>query len=240
MRGVVSLLSQIEKGLASPVAHLVGDKRAVVACILREAGCKVGKSVAQGHSSTGCSLEMFFILRSSRKGDRWSGQVAFPGGHVESGETDMMALAREVREEVGLDILSDRYRILGEVRQRTVPSKHGTLAVACKVILEVSSDVQEEMGYALEPAEVAACGWVNISAVMNDQHVQSMDWAGSSWPGVALPIIEESLIVAPGGVTNKQAVDGFILWGLTLGIVNDFLTATGLRQSPIQLDSSKL
>ena len=47
------------------------------------------------------------------------GQVAFPGGHVESGESDLDAVVREVREEVGLSLHdSSKYSLLGEVGTR--------------------------------------------------------------------------------------------------------------------------
>ena len=38
-------------------------------------------------------------------GSRHSNQVCFPGGGVDAGETDLEAGIREVREEVGLDLL---------------------------------------------------------------------------------------------------------------------------------------
>lgn len=83
----VAQLEQLERGLRETPERLEGDKRAVVACIVRK----------QGFGSN--ELEMFFILRASRKNkngarSRWGGQVGFPGGHVESGETDEQALVR--------------------------------------------------------------------------------------------------------------------------------------------------
>ena len=65
-----------------------------VACILRKAR----------HSRE--DFEMFFILRASleHKFNQWSGQVAFPGGHIEPGETDEQAAWRECREEVGFNL----------------------------------------------------------------------------------------------------------------------------------------
>ena len=44
-----------------------------------------------------------FILRALDPNRRWSGQVAFPGGHVEEGETDEDAVRRECKE-VGFDL----------------------------------------------------------------------------------------------------------------------------------------
>lgn len=98
-------------------------------------------------------LDVFFILRASRRGvgsdgsgggagggggARWSGQVAFPGGHVEIGETDYDAVVREVREEVGLDLRRrGGYRLLGEVTPRSVSVATGTLVLRCMVFLQM-------------------------------------------------------------------------------------------------------
>ena len=41
-------------------------------------------------------LELLFILRSHRTGDRWSGHVAFPGGRQDKCETDYQSVVREV------------------------------------------------------------------------------------------------------------------------------------------------
>lgn len=45
------------------------------------------------------------VLVQDRVGDDWSG-IAFPGGHVEKGESLTDAVIREVREETGLTIRS--------------------------------------------------------------------------------------------------------------------------------------
>ncbi len=42
-----------------------------------------------------------FIKRKERDGDPWSGNIAFPGGYVKDGESDMEASLRECVEEIG-------------------------------------------------------------------------------------------------------------------------------------------
>ncbi|NOT08372.1 MAG: CoA pyrophosphatase [Gemmatimonadales bacterium] len=48
---------------------------------------------------------LLLIRRAEREGDRWSGQLAFPGGRWGEGDADLIATARrETLEEVGLDL----------------------------------------------------------------------------------------------------------------------------------------
>ena len=48
---------------------------------------------------------VLLIRRADREGDRWSGQLAFPGGRWSPGDTDLFDTARrETREEVGVEL----------------------------------------------------------------------------------------------------------------------------------------
>ena len=49
--------------------------------------------------------EILFIRRAARRGDRWTGHVAFPGGKRDPDDaSDRAAAERETLEEVGLDL----------------------------------------------------------------------------------------------------------------------------------------
>ena len=53
------------------------------------------------------------MRRAEREGDRWSGQISLPGGHAETGDSDLLATAvRETSEEVGVP-LSEVARFTG-------------------------------------------------------------------------------------------------------------------------------
>ena len=60
-------------------------------------------------------MEALFILRSVRKGDPWSGDMAFPGGHKDNVDLSLRETAeRETFEEIGLS-LSHSSCFLGEL-----------------------------------------------------------------------------------------------------------------------------
>jgi 8-oxo-dGTP pyrophosphatase MutT (NUDIX family) len=51
------------------------------------------------------ATEVLLMQRAEREGDRWSGQVALPGGRYEDHDGDLLRTAiRETREEVGVDL----------------------------------------------------------------------------------------------------------------------------------------
>ena len=188
-------LARIEAGLRKPQPVRSGDRSSIVAAILRRPCVRPQRSAAAGDG-----LDVLFILRSSDpSGSRWSGQVAFPGGHVEAGETDDEAVARECLEEVGLSLAAPgRYRKIGRVADRAVhrPEKQSTLLVRCYVYEQL---VHEPL--AAEPGEVAACGWAPLDSLLSDALIEPLPpaaggsgaWKG--FPSIPLPIAEGEIVV---------------------------------------------
>lgn len=72
-------------------------RRAAVAAILRV-------------PEPGADTQVLLIRRTERAGDPWSGHMAFPGGHQEPTDPDLLATAqREAHEEVGIDLREHEY-----------------------------------------------------------------------------------------------------------------------------------
>lgn len=72
--------------------------------------------------------EILFIKRAARKGDRWTGHIALPGGRRDPGDQDDSAAAvRETQEEVGVDLTPENAIAVGNLPQRLVTTSWGTV-----------------------------------------------------------------------------------------------------------------
>jgi 8-oxo-dGTP pyrophosphatase MutT (NUDIX family) len=92
-------ISRFQKKMPFGKAKRVGT---VVLLTRRKPGGSTSSGNSEGPGSE--NHQIFFILRQANSGDPWSGQVAFPGGKAEQGETILEAGLREVEEEVGVKL----------------------------------------------------------------------------------------------------------------------------------------
>ncbi len=87
-------------------------------------------AVAMVFAGQASSWRLCFVERSYRQGDRWSGDMAFPGGWAKGLDEGYRAAAiRETREEVGLDL--ERAQYLGALPPMPISrfdSRIGTIA----------------------------------------------------------------------------------------------------------------
>lgn len=119
-------LDRIRCRLASPPPDpaIPGDARqAAVAVILRD---RAG------------AAEILFIKRAVKNGDPWSGHMAFPGGHKDPDDADLLAAAiRETDEEIGLDI--SQAPVIGSLPPARPMSVRRTMVVK-PFVFEVDGD----------------------------------------------------------------------------------------------------
>ena len=222
--------------------------------------------------------EVLFIKRASRKGDRWTSHVAFPGGRRDpEDEDDKAAAVRETWEEVGLDLKS--YAIdCGNLPQRLVTTHWGKtpLMVLCPYVFLLTEHNTPPLK--LQPTEVASTHWVplrsllmpsqrtvvfeDVSSRLANQETGVKKWMLSlvlgkmmfaaihlapteslhSFETPAAPLLQSNRYSPPttssyieGVVTRLMRFDPvnqthtpapehpLLLWGLTLGVVADFL-----------------
>lgn len=137
---------------------------------------------------------VLFIERVSRSTDRWSGQMALPGGRREPGDRDLAATAvRETREEVGVDLPAAVGRL------DDLPTVISNVVVATFVFV-----LEAEPALVPDPAEVNDVVWIPI-AELEASEAATTHWHRGRGPFPAL------------------RYGRYTIWGLTYRIVTRFL-----------------
>jgi len=139
------------------------------------------------------------IKRADRVGDPWSGQVAFPGGKAQPGDSTLKETAiRETREEVGVDLGQDADFLGYFTPFRT---HTGTLDVFPAVFL-----LRKKVDLCPNE-EVSSYRWVKLEKLMAEQ-------------------AKSSHRVDVGGQTGDMPallLDDYVIWGLTHRIISSLL-----------------
>ena len=142
---------------------------------------------------------VLLIRRAERRGDPWSGQVAFPGGKMQEGDRSARDTAmRETMEEVGID-LGKRAEFMGYGRMATTHT--GTMTVVPSVF-ELKESVEVKPN-----GEVASFRWVELEQLIAPSSRSTFE------------------LDRDGEVAGMPAytVSDYIVWGLTFRILNSFL-----------------
>ena len=168
------------------------SSRAAVSLVIRE-----------GHSG----LELLFIHRAEHPADPWSGQMAFPGGRSEPGESDLAATAiRETAEEIGVDLykVGERLGALDEVRAMA-RGKLMDLAIM-PFVFRVSGTPE-----ARPNEEVRDVHWISLDGLLGPEWRSTMEYVhgGSTFH---LPCIRW---------------DRRVIWGLTFRMFTNLETLLG-------------
>lgn len=180
------------------------DRRAAVAAVIRP-----------GASGLPIDSEVLLMRRADREGDPWSGQMAFPGGHLEAGESFEEAARRETHEEVGLD-LAAYGRVLGALDHAQAYAR------GLRVNMVIAPIVYE----LVRPAppmrlnhEVAEVLWAPLAPMLRgDVHTfleYEMDGERRRFPG--------------------YDVNGRVVWGLTYRMLGTLFSILHPEWEPIEI-----
>jgi 8-oxo-dGTP pyrophosphatase MutT (NUDIX family) len=142
---------------------------------------------------------MWLVRRAERRGDPWSGHLAFPGGRWQDDDGDLLRTAmRETWEEVGVDL--GGAELLGALDDLAArPLRQLMLRPFVFRVDHAPTFRPNE--------EVAAVHRCDLDALLAGRGRGAMRWPLDA-VGVKLPCVD---------------VDGVRLWGLTLAVIDDLL-----------------
>ena len=117
-------------------------------------------------------LHICMIKRAERKGDPWSGQMAFPGGRMDKTDAHGFAVAvRETEEEVGLT-LGPADQCIGRLSDINARPHKGAFGMAVSpFVFRLERDVSFTPNY-----EVAEVVWVPLEFLLNTDNREKMVW----------------------------------------------------------------
>ncbi|NUN04158.1 MAG: CoA pyrophosphatase [Bdellovibrio sp.] len=109
------------------------------------------------------NLEVGFIQRALNPNDRWSGQIAFPGGkREETDPSDLHVALRETKEEVGAELQPEE--LLGRLDDIQARKAGQLLDFYIRPFVFYT---QRDFLITLDPAEVADFFWVPIKNIQD-------------------------------------------------------------------------
>lgn len=155
------------------------EAKAAVAVILRE---RAG------------AAEALFMRRAESPTDRWSGQMAFPGGRREPSDTGLVHTARrETLEEVGVNLEAPHAELVGPMK-------------AIKTVTPTTSLVVQPIGFVLKRDQPTTLGyeasealWIKLGPLGLGNHSTTHEWTYQQ-RAISFPAYD---------------VNGRIIWGLT-------------------------
>ncbi len=158
--------------------------------------------------------EFLMIQRASHDGDPWSGQMAFPGGKIDSGDKSAKdAAIRETREEVGLQLTAcDYIGRLDDLYGLRVNNKF-SVHVAC-FVFKPQSEAVLSSNY-----EVADMVWVSMKHLLKPKN--SHDFYHPHDTSIKMPAVKINL------------AKGQILWGLSLRMLSTLYELIGVEMTAL-------
>lgn len=146
--------------------------------------------------------EALFILRSTKEGDPWSGQMAFPGGHYEDHDLSLRDTAeRETMEEIGLDLRAEAH-FLGKIHDVEANPRGRDFNIVVSPFVYQLHNLEPSFSPNYEVADVL---WGSLTDMFSGENVTQLQFpavSGQSFPGY--------------GVGDQ------VVWGLTLRMLDHF------------------
>ncbi|UYL09135.1 CoA pyrophosphatase [Bdellovibrio sp. SKB1291214] len=149
-------------------------------------------------------LQIGFIQRAVQPNDRWSGQIAFPGGKKEDIDSSALATAlRETQEEVGIILTPDEMvGRLDDIQAR----KAGSLLDF--FIRPFVFYTERDFAIQLDPNEVADFFWVPLKQLDNPDRKTTYE------------LTREQMLLQLPAISLDREIP---LWGLSYMITQDLL-----------------
>ena len=153
--------------------------------------------------------EVLLIRRAERGGDPWSGHMAFPGGHIEAGESPLEAAIRETEEEVGL-ALTRHSTLLGPLPPAHAQARARRVDMA---IYPFVFEASEALPVPRPNYEVAGVHWAPLAPMFSGenrttlryQHGEFPGWdIGAGWCGAHLPYARVALRPDRAGLATAR------------------------------------
>lgn len=170
----MSLRAELILRLSSPPPLQLSENFASYACVA---------AILRGNHWD--NLELAYIRRATREQDRWSGQIAFPGGKAEPQDTsDLDTAIRETQEEIGITLSkNDLVGSLDDIQAR----KAGQLLEF--FIRTFVFHIEEEAVFTLAPEEVADFFWIPLKNLSDPQNHRQFEFTRENQK-VNLPAIQ--------------------------------------------------
>jgi 8-oxo-dGTP pyrophosphatase MutT (NUDIX family) len=160
-------------------------------------------------------LNILMIKRAERKGDPWSGHMAFPGGRMDEVDANGYAVAvRETEEEVGLTLGEDD-ECIGRLSDLNARPRLGTLGmVVSPFVFRLDREVTFSPNH-----EVAEVVWVPLEFLLDTDNREEMMW---EYKGARFPV-------------PCYWYRGRCIWGLSLMMLGELLDlAEGKRRKRLR------
>ena len=158
---------------------------------------------------------------------------------------------RECREEVGLQLDSESYELLGQLPDRHITARGGRIpdsALAAFVFAQRPDAVNEPL--VLQASEIAAARWAHESCLTPSNINFDVTKAYSPLPTAVTSVVPPALLRSLGldqvsfpavqlreSAAPTEETPLFNLWGITLGITSDLLRNAGrpvLNSPPVR------